>query len=284
MAQKEVVIIGGGISGLSAAWFYKREKPNARVLILENHDDASLHRLMTNLAGNDMQAVLDAFESVEGDTPTCFIAYTIKGHGTPLAGHRDNHAGLMTPAQIATLEDWVRRGAPDPRTANAATKEPSAADVARHWAFQPLAVGAPPKVAATDRVRNDVDRHLLAKLEAQGLTFSPAASKETLIRRAYLTLHGLPPSAEEIERFVPSIRLKLASAYRELGQWDGAISHLDWVLGDAKPEPRDQVLAVGLDYHPNSVTGEVQEEVRQIGLGVWMQVKFRLFDKKSSRC
>ena len=38
----------------------------------------------------------------------------------------------------------------------------------------------------------------------------------------------------EIERFVPSIRLKLASVYRELGQWDGAISHLDWVLGDAK--------------------------------------------------
>ena len=47
--------------------------------ILDQHDDAALHRLMTNLAGNDMQAVLDAFEGVEGDQPTCFIAYTIKG-------------------------------------------------------------------------------------------------------------------------------------------------------------------------------------------------------------
>ena len=44
--------------------------------ILEQHDDVSLHRLMTNLAGNDMQAVLDAFEDVDDDTPTCFIAYT----------------------------------------------------------------------------------------------------------------------------------------------------------------------------------------------------------------
>ena len=69
--------------------------------ILEAHDDAALHRLMTNLAGNDMQAVLDAFESVDDDTPTCFIAYTIKGQGLPFAGHKDNHSGLMTLDQMA---------------------------------------------------------------------------------------------------------------------------------------------------------------------------------------
>ena len=69
--------------------------------ILEQHDDASLHRLMTNLAGNDMQAVVDAFEGVNDDTPTCFIAYTIKGQGLPFAGHKDNHSGLMTLDQMA---------------------------------------------------------------------------------------------------------------------------------------------------------------------------------------
>jgi pyruvate dehydrogenase E1 component len=69
--------------------------------ILESHDDDSLHRLMTNLAGNDMQAVLDAFEDVADDTPTCFIAYTIKGQGLPFAGHKDNHSGLMTLDQMA---------------------------------------------------------------------------------------------------------------------------------------------------------------------------------------
>ena len=72
--------------------------------ILEQHDDASLHRLMTNLAGNDMQAVVDAFENVTDDTPTCFIAYTIKGQGLPFAGHKDNHSGLMTLDQMANFK------------------------------------------------------------------------------------------------------------------------------------------------------------------------------------
>jgi pyruvate dehydrogenase E1 component len=69
--------------------------------ILETHDDPALHRLMTNLAGLDMQAVLDAFESVDDDRPTCFIAYTIKGRDLPFAGHKDNHAGLMNVEQMA---------------------------------------------------------------------------------------------------------------------------------------------------------------------------------------
>jgi pyruvate dehydrogenase E1 component len=69
--------------------------------ILEQHDDSSLHALMTNLAGHDMQAVLDAFESIDDDRPTCFIAYTIKGQGLPFAGHKDNHSGLMTLDQMA---------------------------------------------------------------------------------------------------------------------------------------------------------------------------------------
>jgi pyruvate dehydrogenase E1 component len=72
--------------------------------ILEQHDDAALHRLMTNLAGHDMQAVLDAFESIDDDRPTCFIAYTIKGQGLPFAGHKDNHSGLMTLDQMASFK------------------------------------------------------------------------------------------------------------------------------------------------------------------------------------
>src|SRR3546814_4903794 len=59
---------------------------------------------MTNLAGQDMEAVLEAFHAVQDDAPRCFIAYTIKGFGTPLAGHKDNHAGLMTPDQMARFK------------------------------------------------------------------------------------------------------------------------------------------------------------------------------------
>src|SRR5215468_7330858 len=71
--------------------------------ILDDHDDAALQRLMTNLAGHDMGSVLDAFHAVADDRPTCFIAYTIKGYGLPFAGHKDNHAGLMNPAQMDTF-------------------------------------------------------------------------------------------------------------------------------------------------------------------------------------
>ena len=76
--------------------------------ILEDHDDIALHGLMTNLAGQDMESVLEAFHGVEDDTPQCFIAYTIKGQGTPLAGHRDNHAGLMNLDQMGRFRAEMR--------------------------------------------------------------------------------------------------------------------------------------------------------------------------------
>jgi pyruvate dehydrogenase E1 component len=78
--------------------------------ILDDHDDEALARLMTNLAGHDMGSVLDAFHAVTDDQPTCFIAYTIKGYGLPFAGHKDNHAGLMNPEQMAIFQQ--RMGVP----------------------------------------------------------------------------------------------------------------------------------------------------------------------------
>jgi pyruvate dehydrogenase E1 component len=59
---------------------------------------------MTNLGGHDMASIIEAFDAIDHDRPTCFIAYTIKGFGLPLAGHKDNHAGLMTPAQMETFK------------------------------------------------------------------------------------------------------------------------------------------------------------------------------------
>ena len=78
--------------------------------IIEDYDDQSLHDLMTNLAGHDMESVLDCFRNIEGDEPTCFIAYTVKGKELPLAGHKDNHAGLMSPEQMAEFQE--RMGVP----------------------------------------------------------------------------------------------------------------------------------------------------------------------------
>ncbi|MEE2760217.1 MAG: 1-deoxy-D-xylulose-5-phosphate synthase N-terminal domain-containing protein, partial [Pseudomonadota bacterium] len=67
---------------------------------LDTHDDTALHALMTNLGGHDLEYLIETFDAVRDETPRCFIAYTIKGYGLPIAGHKDNHAGLMTPEQM----------------------------------------------------------------------------------------------------------------------------------------------------------------------------------------
>ena len=73
-----------------------------RALVSEYDDDA-LGALMTNLGGHDMESVLEAFEGVTSDQPTCFLAYTIKGYGLPFAGHKDNHSGLMSPDDVEAM-------------------------------------------------------------------------------------------------------------------------------------------------------------------------------------
>ncbi|MGL4321085.1 MAG: hypothetical protein ACRCS3_09500 [Paracoccaceae bacterium] len=55
---------------------------------------------MTNLGGHCIETLMDAFDSANDDRPTLFIAYTVKGYGLPLAGHKDNHSGMMNPAQM----------------------------------------------------------------------------------------------------------------------------------------------------------------------------------------
>jgi pyruvate dehydrogenase E1 component len=95
--------------------------------ILASHDDADLHRLMTNLGGHDMAAIVEAFDAAaKDDRPTCFIAYTVKGWGLPFAGHKDNHAGLMNEAQmeafrasqgIAPGSEWEPLAGLDPAAA-----------------------------------------------------------------------------------------------------------------------------------------------------------------------
>jgi pyruvate dehydrogenase E1 component len=69
--------------------------------LIASFDDDALSALMLNLGGHCIETILDAFAAADDDRPTCFIAYTVKGHGLPFQGHKDNHAGLMNPTQMA---------------------------------------------------------------------------------------------------------------------------------------------------------------------------------------
>jgi pyruvate dehydrogenase E1 component len=129
--------------------------------LLDAHDDAALARLMTNLGGHDMETVLEAFRSATGPEPTCFIAYTIKGWGLPFAGHKDNHAGLMNPEQMAVFKremgiadgaEWDKFTGLElaPETLAAFLREtPFAARYPRRYATPPVAV--PPTFAVPRR-------------------------------------------------------------------------------------------------------------------------------------
>ena len=72
--------------------------------LLDRRSDADLAALMENLGGNCVETMAETFAAIDHDRPTCFLAYTIKGWGTPIAGHKDNHGGLMTKAQMAAWQ------------------------------------------------------------------------------------------------------------------------------------------------------------------------------------
>jgi pyruvate dehydrogenase E1 component len=75
--------------------------------LIERRSDAELAALMENLGGNCVQTMADTFASIDHDRPVCFLAYTIKGWGTPIAGHKDNHGGLMNKAQMGEWQDYM---------------------------------------------------------------------------------------------------------------------------------------------------------------------------------
>ncbi|WP_417721833.1 1-deoxy-D-xylulose-5-phosphate synthase N-terminal domain-containing protein [Salipiger sp.] len=75
--------------------------------LLDRRSDTELAALMENLGGNCVSTMAETFAGIDHDRPTCFLAYTIKGWGTPIAGHKDNHGGLMTSAQMAEWQSHM---------------------------------------------------------------------------------------------------------------------------------------------------------------------------------
>ncbi len=112
----------------------------------------------------------------------------------------------LSDREIVTLTEWVKMGAPDPRSDD---PQPTAArrtidiEVGRKfWAFQAPIKPSLPKVKDEAWIKNPIDRFILATLESKGLKPATPADKRTLIRRATLDLTGLPPTVAEIETFL----------------------------------------------------------------------------------
>lgn len=116
-----------------------------------------------------------------------------------------NNGGKMPDAEIATLEKWIKMGAPWPDDDSAGKVVVTAGgfteEQRKYWFFQPVVEVAPPK---TDSkwARGDIDRFILAKLGELKLAPAEEADRHELVRRVYFDLHGLPPTREQVEAFV----------------------------------------------------------------------------------
>ena len=99
----------GGAAWRQALLAELGREPGVRAII-DPLDDEELGALMTNLGGHDVDFLIESFRTAEaqGDQPTCFIAYTIKGMGLPFAGHKDNHSGMMTREQMQAFRTQMR--------------------------------------------------------------------------------------------------------------------------------------------------------------------------------
>ena len=100
-------------------------------------------------------------------------------------------------SEVEVLRSWIEQGAP----------------WAQHWSFVPPTRPQPPPVERADLVRNEIDRFVLRRLEDEGLQPQPEATREALVRRLALDLTGLPPSLEEVDRFLTDTD---ANAYAKL--------------------------------------------------------------------
>jgi hypothetical protein len=109
----------------------------------------------------------------------------------------------LSPEQIELIKRWINEGA----------HWPDNAENAVHWAFIPPKRPPIPEVKNRAWVRNPIDAFILHRLEQEGLSPSPEAPKETLIRRLYLDLIGLPPTPEEVDAFLKD---KRPDAYERL--------------------------------------------------------------------
>ena len=172
----------------------------------------SCHGDKSAAAGLRLHTVADVLKGsangpviVEGFSDRSLLVRRVTNHNMPPQG-----AGApLTETEINSIREWIDRGEftelitfnPADRPFSALEARAPTAEQKQFWAFQKPVAPATPKVKGAARVRTSIDALLLAKLEAKGLSFSPDAAPEKLLRRAYLDLTGLPPSPAEIQEF-----------------------------------------------------------------------------------
>ena len=165
---------------------------------------ADSKKISGGLLVDSRQGLLEGGESgpavVPGDLKESLLISALKYDGFEMPP-----TGMLSPEIIADFEKWIQDGAIDPRRATNLVAKPKPIDIEagrKHWAYQPRKAPAIPKVKNTAWPSNDIDRFILARLEAADLSPAPDSKNIIFVRRVYFDLIGLPPTPEQIAQFV----------------------------------------------------------------------------------
>ncbi len=142
-----------------------------------------------------------------GEPEASLLLKAIRGvEGVSSMPPEEDHNGQPLPRlaadEIAVLVEWIRAGAPDPRSVGVKIGGMSREEAQNWWAFQALTPVTPPAAADGPAIHNEIDRFLQARLDAVGIAPAARADRRTLIRRATYDLTGLPPAPEEVDAFL----------------------------------------------------------------------------------
>ncbi|MGB8168244.1 MAG: DUF1553 domain-containing protein [Chthoniobacteraceae bacterium] len=125
----------------------------------------------------------------------------------------------LPPEEVAVLEEWVKMGAPDPREGAVVAKKQRGLTIEegrKFWSYVPIQKPSVPAVKDMAWPRSDLDRFILAKIEAAGASPAPDAAPAALARRLYYNLIGLPPTPEQLDAFAAASIRDPQSAIRNL--------------------------------------------------------------------
>jgi hypothetical protein len=210
-ADQNAVVVAPAPTGNGVEYFEKHIRPVLVERCYECHS-AQAKKLKGKLWLDSREGMLKG-----GETGPAVVPENVE-KSLLISAIRYSHEDLQMPpkepltkAQVAAFEQWVKMGAPDPRTGSAAvasvaaTQSAPAYDFAKakqFWSFKAVKEPVLPDVRDIAWCQGDVDRFVLAKMEEKGLTPVGVADRRALIRRATYDLTGLPPTPREVDQFV----------------------------------------------------------------------------------
>ncbi len=179
-----------------------------RPILAENCYDCHTSAEMGGLRVDSRERILQGGKSgpamMPGDPDKSLLIQAVRQSGDL----KMPKGGKLKPAEIQALTDWVQMGAPWPETKMTTAAPPAAPgkvitpEQRAFWSFQPLKDAVIPAVKEKSWAKTNIDRFVLAKLEAKGMKPVAPADRRALIRRVTLDLIGLPPTPEEVDAFV----------------------------------------------------------------------------------